>query len=119
MSVLLQYRVTAAANGYAAGRRVKTDDLLNLTAEAAEYEASLGYLLLVGEAPAQPSIPAILLTDKITLLRDGVPHVLTMTDLVALLAPLLGGGAPPDPVDPEAGFLDLSQPLTTNSLGAI
>ncbi|MCJ2108016.1 hypothetical protein MKK70_22100 [Methylobacterium sp. E-041] len=49
---------------------------------------------------------------------NGVERLFSLLDLQAILSPLLGPGTVTPP-DADAGFLDLSQPLTTNSLGAL
>jgi len=116
--VLRDYEVLAASNGWVDGRRVKIGSTIQLYDSEAVYEMGLGFVKLIGTTTPAPA-PVITLGSVFTVTQDGIARPVSIADLVALLAPLLGGGTAPAPADPEAGFLDLSQPLTTNSLGAL
>lgn len=118
------YVVTDLAGPSVAGRRravIPIDDdgkqRLALTDEEARFELLTGALVADGQPlPPIPVRARILTSDSLVISRNGFTEEVQVSDLLALL----GLGSQPQPVvDVVPSGLDLSRPLTTNTLSNI
>ena len=110
--VLRDYEVLAASDGWVDGRRVAIGSTIQLYDSEAVYEVGLGFVKLTGTSTPAPA-PVITLGSVFTVTQDGIARPVSIADLVALLAPLLGGGVTPPVVD-AVDALDLSLPITAD-----
>ena len=105
--VLRDYEVLPASRGWVDGRRVVVGSTIQLYDSEASYEQSVGFVRLIG-TPTPVPVAVIAAGDTFTIVRDGIARPVSIADLAALLAGILGS-VPPDPSSPAG--LDLSQPL--------
>lgn len=101
------YTVTTTAGPNIAGRHVKPGDVVSLTENEARYELLAGTIVPEGTVLTPVPVAAVLLSDGLTLRRNGADRDASVADLLAFIGSgIPGGGNPGGSSDPAAAIVN-------------